>query len=163
VTVETLTYAALAERLKCSPEAARALARRLRLPRSKGNDGKTLVTVDVDEIRHTPLPPRSPRGDHMVTVLKARIESLEALIAKLEISAVGHRLDFERERDRADRLVTELLRLTGDMMEAKETAAKLEGELAAIRELLHKPDHRPVTTWREMNWRERIRWLRTTG
>jgi hypothetical protein len=36
--IELLTYADLAERLKCSPEAARSLAKRLRLPRSCGND-----------------------------------------------------------------------------------------------------------------------------
>ena len=39
-----LTYAGLAERLKISPEAARALAKRLRLQRSRSNDGKTLVS-----------------------------------------------------------------------------------------------------------------------
>ena len=37
---EMLTYLDLANRLKTSPEAARALARRLRLPRTRGNDGK---------------------------------------------------------------------------------------------------------------------------
>src|SRR5262245_63845837 len=60
--VESLTYAALAERLGCSPEAARALAKRLRLPRQKANDGKALVVVDLAEIDHKPLPARSPAG-----------------------------------------------------------------------------------------------------
>jgi hypothetical protein len=41
--IEMLTYAALGERLNCSPEAARALAKRLRLPRQRANDGKALV------------------------------------------------------------------------------------------------------------------------
>ena len=48
MTIENLTYAALAERLKISPEAARALVKRMRLPRHRSNDGKTLVTVDLD-------------------------------------------------------------------------------------------------------------------
>ena len=60
--VESLTYVALAERLGCSPEAARALAKRLRLPRQKANDGKALVVVDLAEIDHKPLPARSPAG-----------------------------------------------------------------------------------------------------
>ena len=41
MTIENLTYAALAERLKISPEAARALVKRMRLPRHRSNDGKT--------------------------------------------------------------------------------------------------------------------------
>ena len=55
--VEMLTYAMLGERLHCSPEAARALVKRLRLPRQKA------VSVDLSEINHKPLPARSP-GDH---------------------------------------------------------------------------------------------------
>ena len=47
--VEMLTYAELGERLKISPEAARALVKRQRLPRSRSNDGKTLVQVDLTE------------------------------------------------------------------------------------------------------------------
>ena len=45
-----------------SPEAARSLARRLRLPRRPGNDGKVRITVDLAEIRHKPLPARPPGG-----------------------------------------------------------------------------------------------------
>jgi hypothetical protein len=45
--VETLTYAALGARLKVSPEAARSLAKRLGLPRSRTPDGKALVSHDV--------------------------------------------------------------------------------------------------------------------
>ena len=55
--VEMLTYADLADRLKISPEAARALAKRLRLPRSLSNEGKALVRVDLTEIQHKALPP----------------------------------------------------------------------------------------------------------
>ena len=45
--VEQLTYAQIAERLGVSSEAARALAKRMRLPRSRANDGKTLVAIDL--------------------------------------------------------------------------------------------------------------------
>jgi hypothetical protein len=60
--VESLTYAALGHRLGCSPEAVRAVAKRLRLPRQKANDGKALVVVDLTEIEHKPLPAGSRVG-----------------------------------------------------------------------------------------------------
>jgi hypothetical protein len=65
---EMLSYSQLGERLNCSPEVARALVRRLRLPRQKANDGKVLVSVDLSEINHKPIPittrspPRSRRA-----------------------------------------------------------------------------------------------------
>jgi hypothetical protein len=40
---EQLTYAQIAKRLSVSPEAARAIVKRHRLPRSRRNDGKTLA------------------------------------------------------------------------------------------------------------------------
>jgi hypothetical protein len=132
--IEMLTYAALGERLNCSPEAARSLAKRLRLPRQLANDGRALVAVNVAELAHKPMPARSPAGDRAITAtFKARVEALQAELAKLEASAAGHRADFERERERADRLMAELLGATADTMAAKEAAARLEGELAALR------------------------------
>src|SRR5262245_13201764 len=59
---EQLTYAQIAERLSVPAEAARAIVKRHRLPRSRRNDGKTLAAIDLTEIRHKPLPARSPRG-----------------------------------------------------------------------------------------------------
>jgi polyhydroxyalkanoate synthesis regulator phasin len=95
MTVKTLTYAALAERLKRRLEAARSLV--------------------IGE----------------VATLKERIESLQAELAKLEATAARHRADYERERDRADRLVTELLKATANT--TTELPAKLEAEIAALR------------------------------
>jgi hypothetical protein len=123
---EMLTYAALAGRLNCSPEAARALARRHRLPRHRGNDGKTLVAVDLTEIEHTPSTRTPTRLDSKATILQLEISRLEAL-------ASAHRNDFEHQRDRNDRIMAELLKLTSDLMAAKEMAARLDGELSAIR------------------------------
>src|SRR5271169_4145552 len=141
MSIEQLTYAALAERLNCSPEAARSLAKRVRLPRQRGHDGKTLVAVDVAEIKHKPLPARSPAGHGPdVATLKAKITELENKFAQLEIVAGGHRADFERERERYDGLMAALLRQTADLMmaevdatAAREVTARLEGELAALR------------------------------
>ncbi|MGB9042718.1 MAG: hypothetical protein WCC81_09615, partial [Pseudolabrys sp.] len=131
MSVEMLTYAALGARLKISPEAARSLATRLRLPRSLSHDGKAIVSVDLAEIRHTPRPP----GAHQAgtTLLQAKIETMQAEIARLEATAASHRADFERERERADRLMTELLQATAETMAAKEATARLEGELAVLR------------------------------
>jgi hypothetical protein len=128
MSVETLTYAALGARLKISPEAARALSKRLGLPRSLSPGGKALVSIDLAEIRHTPRPPSTRQASTI-----AELMTLQAEIARLEARAAAHRADFERERERADRLMTELLRATAETMAAKETVARLEGELAVLR------------------------------
>jgi hypothetical protein len=139
--IEMLNYADLAARLQVSPEAARALAKRLRLPRSRGNDGKALVSVDLAEINHAPLPARSPAGHQAVTSLKAKIETLQAELAKLEAVAGGHRADFEWERDQGQKLKAEFLKMIAVTMTAKEATARLEGELAALKA-------RPWWRWR---------------
>ena len=132
---EQLTYEQMAERLGVTRDAVRALVKRHRLPRSKGNpDGKTLVTVDLAELQHKPMSARSPRGDPAVTdvvsTLKARIAQLEAELAAEKQCSTGHRVDFERERDRADRMVT--------------TQDRLVNELEQLRTLLEQ-GVRPVT------------------
>ncbi len=132
MSVETLTYAALGARLKISREAARSLAKRLRLPRSLSDDGKALVSVDLIEIRHTPRLPGSRRAGN-IALLAAKIEALQTEIARVEARATGHRTDFERERERADRLMVELLQATAETMAAKEATARLEGEVATLR------------------------------
>ena len=128
MSLETLTYAALGARLKISAVAARSLAKRLRLPRSLSDDGKALVCVDFAEIRHTPRPPSGRQAGNI-----ALFESLKAAIARLEAGAADHSADFERERERADRLEIELLQATAEVMAAKEVTARLEGEVVALR------------------------------
>src|SRR6476619_1503996 len=131
MSVEILTYAALGVRLNISPQAARSLSRRLRLPRSLSDDGKALVSVDLAEIRHTSRPPRGRASSS--ALLAAKIEALKSEIARLESTAADHKADFERERERADRLAVELLQATADTTAAKEMTARLEGEVAALR------------------------------
>ena len=130
MSIETLTYAALGARLKISPEAARSLAKRRRLPRSLSDDGKALVSVDLAEIWHTPRPP-SGRQAGNIALFAQKIEALKAEIARLEARAADHRADFGRER--ADRLTVELLQATAETMAAKEVTARLENEVAALR------------------------------
>ena len=129
MSIEMLTYAALGARLNISPQAARSLSRRLRLPRSLSDDGKALVSVDLAEIRHTSRPLRSRASSS--ALLAAKIEALKAEIARLETTAADHRADFERER--ADRLAVELLQATAETTAAQEVTARLEDEVAALR------------------------------
>jgi hypothetical protein len=128
--IEQLTYLDLAERLNISAEAARSLVRRMHLPRQKANDGKTLVAVDMCDIRHKPAA-MVRRVD--LDALQARVDELEELLRRAEAIAARQRADYERERERAERLAAELLLIVADLMAAKEKSARLEGELAALR------------------------------
>ena len=131
--VEMLTYAELGERLKVSPEAARALVKRQRLPRSRSNDGRTLVHVDLTEINHSPVSrPQAPTGHQVVTGLKEKIDALQAELLEMEAIAGGHRADFERECERTNKLLAELLKSSIETMAAREKAARLEGKLSML-------------------------------
>jgi hypothetical protein len=137
MSVELLSYADLGARLNISREAARSLARRRRLPRSRSDQGKALVSVDASELRHTPRPRRS-RGADCVAASTTRtgeleIEAFKAEIARLEATVADTRADFERERERADRLAVELEQATAEQVAANEWAARLEDEVAALR------------------------------
>jgi uncharacterized membrane protein YccC len=121
----------------------------LRLPRQRANDGKTLVTVDLAEIDHKPLPARSPPGHLPVaTELKAHIDLLEAELARVEAAAAGHRADFERERDRTDQMVTAQDRL---ITELENLRALLQ---TAQQPATPQPASRLVRAWR---------WMRATA
>jgi hypothetical protein len=144
MSVESLTYADLADRLGTTQEAARSLVRRLRLPRQTGNDGKVRINIDLAEIQYKPLPARSPGGHRTnIEILKARIAALQVELRDLETensairtSAAIHRSDFERERDRADSFKAEAEKLMSAAMSARKTAARLEGQLV---ERLYRP------------------------
>ena len=132
--VEMLTYAELGERLKVSPEAARALVKRHRWPRTRANDNKTLVQVDLSEFSHSPISrqPQTPAGHQVVTALKQQIETLQAALAEEKVIASGHRADFERECERTNKLLAELLKVSTESVGAREKAALLEGKLSML-------------------------------
>jgi hypothetical protein len=127
--IEALTYAELGARLAISSMAARSLAKRLRLPRCFSDDGKALVSVDLAEIRHSPRP--SGRREAGNAVLAAKVAAMQAEITRLEAMAARHRDDFERERERADRLMVELLQANAETTAAMAATARLEGSLRA--------------------------------
>ena len=176
---EQLTFAQIAERLSVSPKAARAIVKRHRLPRR--NDGKTLAAIDLKEIRSV---------TDVVTTLKARVAELETELAQAEERSRGHRADFERERERADQLVTTQDRMVAELealrslLEAAQPAAppvtsqarsdiaradplaqSMRSLLEAAQQAARPVTPRPVTPriWREMTWSERWRWLHRTG
>ena len=141
MSIESLTYAELAGRLGTSREAARSLVRRLRLARQMANDGTVRVNVDLSDIQYRPAPRRSSHGDGAdVDALKAQIEQLQGEVNKLETQkscieavAAGHRVDFERERERSDKLMANTMSLAAAAMSARLKATRLESELAARR------------------------------
>jgi len=92
----------------------------MRLPRQK------------TRIDHKPMATRSSPVHPVIAGLKARVEALQTELAKVEAAAAGHRADFERERQRAEELVSELLGAIEDAMTAREKTARLEGELATV-------------------------------
>src|SRR5262249_38535423 len=86
MSIESLTYAEFGNRLGASPEAARSLARRLRLPRRPGNDGKVRITVELADIHYKPLPARPPGGHRSeIDGLTTRVEQLGGELARLEV------------------------------------------------------------------------------
>ncbi|MET4323663.1 hypothetical protein [Bradyrhizobium sp. RT5a] len=135
--VELLTYADLGARLHISREAARSLARRRRLPRSRSEDGKALLSVDVPELRCTPRPRRCRRVDPIdafLTQIEAvKIEAFKAEVARLEAVATAYRAVFER----ADRLAVELTQAAAETTAANAWAALLEDEVAVLRNGRH--------------------------
>jgi len=150
--VEMLSYAELGERLKISPEAARALVKRHRLPRSRSNTGKTLVQVDLTEISHSPVT-RAPAGHQVVTALKDHIATLQADLLEMKAIAGGHRADFEREADRSNRLMVELIKASNETTAAREKAAYFAGKLSTVkqrwwRKLAETITHAPMQAFR---------------
>ena len=154
--VEMLSYVELGERLKISPEAARALVKRHRLPRSRSNTGKTLVQVDLTEISHSPVTraPHHAGHDHqVVTALKVHIATLQADLLEMKAIAGGHRADFERETDRSNRLMAELFKASNETTAAREKAAYFAGKLSTAkkhwwRKLAETITHAPVQAFR---------------
>jgi hypothetical protein len=138
--LEHLTYLEIAARLNVTREAARALIKRHRLPRTRGNDGKILVAIDLEEIQHKPMSARSPKGDPVVTeavaLLQAKITTLETELAAEQGRSRGHQENFERERARVDHLMSEMLMATAELMVAKEVTHRLEGENSVLRSLI---------------------------
>ncbi len=130
--IEQLTYAQIAERLGITPDAARAIVQRHRLPRARANDSnKMLVTIDLMDIQHRPRRRSSPDQE---AAAPDPVASLLARIAELEA---------ELERRSGDHLVriaelqAELEKYSGDH---RPHVAELEAGLAQAEQ--RSRDHR---------------------
>jgi hypothetical protein len=124
-----LTYAGITDYLGFSSP-FEAFINWFRLPKQRKNDGKAPKTVELAE---APTAISSPMVvQSVVATLSARIETLEADFAKVEAAAATHRADFERERERCERLMAEVLKGTAELMAAREASARMAGELAAL-------------------------------
>jgi hypothetical protein len=131
MSAETLTYAAITNRPGFS-SAFRGFVSRLWLPMQRRNDGNALGAVGIAE-RPTVTARSSENDQSVVATLTARITTLEAEFAKVEAAAAVHRADFERERERSERLMAEVLKATEELMAAREATARIAGEFAAYR------------------------------
>jgi hypothetical protein len=127
---EMLTHAGITDRFGFF-SVFQSLVNRLRLPRQRRKADSARMTVDLAE--SPTVTARSSESDRsVVATLTARIEMLEVDFAKVEAAAATHRADFERERERCERLMAEVLKGTAELMAAREAAAKIAGELAAL-------------------------------
>jgi hypothetical protein len=120
MTTLRLTYEELGERIGCSAEGARMLARRRRWRVEKGNDGKARVLVDEADlvVRPTGRPPGPDLAEIVqLSGLQATVLALTERAAKAEgENAALHQLidefraALEREQARGDRLEEALRR-----------------------------------------------------
>ena len=106
---------------------------------------KYLFTDPVHPLSRRPADGPASRNEwvsHMTTtrdiagwigVLKVKVQAMQAEMVRLEKLAANHRINFERERDRAGQLVDELLQMTATAMHAEAEKKRLEGEIAALR------------------------------
>src|SRR5262249_44225404 len=94
--IEHLTCAQIAGRLSVSTEAARAIVKRHRVPRSRSNDGKTLAAIDLQEIRHKPLPASSPTYSGLMFAVRMTLahfsgrwpETFQTQLANSEVAPI---------------------------------------------------------------------------
>lgn len=129
MSVRNLTYAELAEIWGVSKDAARKKVEGLRLPRTRGNDGRARVMIDLEEVTHTPKPskPETGVGDPVESTgyPTPEVVALQARIADLQSDLSRERADRERDRDNLERERAERL-------QERDRADGLTGELSAM-------------------------------
>lgn len=124
MTVESLTYKELADRLGCKLESARKMVQRKKWPRTTGNDGTVRIMVPMDE-----LPSRDKSEDKPEEKLVPEI-----LLKALEVQIDGLKEIVEAERKRAD---TEAARADAEAKraDAEHGRATAEGKRADAAEI----------------------------
>ena len=190
MSVRNLTYAELAEIWGVSKDAARKKVEGLRLPRTRGNDGRARVMIDLEEVTHTPKPskPETGVGDLVetggsptpeVVVLQARIADLQSDLSRERADRERDRDNLERERaerlqerDRADGLTGELSAMARELARIVEDAGtrerglqdQLVNETAQAREERDRLAGEADVARRELaEWRAGSWWRRLAG
>jgi outer membrane murein-binding lipoprotein Lpp len=136
MSILSLTYAELAERLGVSVDGARMKVKRAGWPKVKGNDGTMRVTVEEAELTPTERSPnvRPPFAEQpneqaveQVRTLEAHIATLKEQVAavqdqlgKAETTAAQERGRADAEREKVADLTAQLLKITGQMMELQQ-------------------------------------------
>lgn len=131
-----LNYTQLAELWQMSTEAARTRARRGRFQRRVGNDGQAEVLVDdaapIPRARaprsggqmRTKLPPDQPSKEDssaaLINALEGHVATLKEEIAKADARADQLRQERDAERERVADLTSQLLKMTADVLAARQ-------------------------------------------
>lgn len=177
MSIQTLTYAELAEIWGVSKDAARKKVEGLHLPRTRGNDGRARVQIDLEEVTHTPkAKPETTPGDlqdgasrdlpETGTPPGLEVRFLQERIAELQNDLEREReeyranVDRERKERQAEReKVGNLSERLNDLERAKSEVEKLaalahveighrDSEIAALRSTLD--EMRGRTWWRRL-------------
>lgn len=138
---EWFTYPQLAQLWEMSQDAARTRARRGRFPRRVNNRGQTEVQVDSSAPPMRVRPPRSGRQTQTgatlaapdtgspsaatvealgaIAALEGHVATLRDQLAQAEARACKYEDQIAAERERVADLTAQLLRLTGELLEAR--------------------------------------------
>jgi len=157
---QLLTYDELATAWGVSREAARKKVEGLRLPKQTGNDGRARIMVDLDDVQHRPMPKkeRKPPGDRPETeALRQHVETLRAEVERHIALAATIRGDFERERDKAERALNDLVSLSEKLAEAERERAEKLVEIERAQAEVEKAKAE-LADWKARPW-----WRRALG
>lgn len=144
MSIQTMTYAELAEIWGVSKDAARKKVEGLRLPRTRGNDGRARVQIDLEEVTHTPKPKMETGGGDLPETISGdrgetggsptlEVQALQARISDLQAELIHERSEREKERERSDRLASEISPLARQLIELERQRGEAE-TIAAVAE-----------------------------
>jgi len=126
------------------------------------------IMIDLAEVDHRPLPPRRdrrPGGDRAETeALQEHVKTLRAEVERLMALAESHRADFERERDRAEKAVAEVIELAAKLVEAEKAKAEKIIDFEKARTETNEARAETARLRAELaEWRARPWWRRAFG
>jgi hypothetical protein len=129
--VRWLTYEEAGHLLGIDADSVSRRARRLAWRRQPGNDGRTRVAVPLDVI---PDSPPDNRGYDEADIRASVSPDTQSMIKALEGEAAALREALDRERGRLAQAEADVLSARKGEAEARERAARAEGERDALRD-----------------------------